>query len=211
MKFLYILFYLAQQVNLTIPNCFIYIKNLDKDAKITDIKSTNSKFEVAKRWELDAIEVSGDRNKYGVNLLGETSTISFKVIQNKKTYKLSCKIKVEKRSSPFSEFKIGAKNVAKYFDGDDFGSEYVTGKQKVYIKMAQGYVLDSISVSYFKNRIFNRATIKNGASVDFGIYDSVRVDYHTTLKPANYVPSSEWYGIVESPLHDYCILNISKG
>lgn len=73
--------------SLQLPNCFIYIKNLDKNAKVTDIKSTNSKFEASKRVELDAIEVDRNRNKSGVNLLGETSTISFKVIQNKKMYK----------------------------------------------------------------------------------------------------------------------------
>ena len=193
--------------NIALPNCFIYIKNLDKNAKVINIKSTNSKIKATKREELDAIEVSGAR--YSINLLGETSKISFKVVQNKKTYNLSCKITVAKSPSPFSEFKIGSKNFAKYFEGSDNEIESITGKHKLYIKMAQGYVLDSINLIYTKNGNPKQITVKNGATINFSNYDSIYVNYHTTRKPANYVPSSKWYGTVKSPLHDYCVLNIN--
>lgn len=52
-------------------------------------------------------------------------------------------------------------------------------------------------------------TVKNGATINFTNYDSIYVNYHTTRKPANYVSSSQWYGTVKSPLHDYCVLDIS--
>lgn len=193
--------------NLVLPNCFIYIKNLDKNARVVNIKSTNSRIKATKREELDAIEISGARDY--VNLLGQTSKISFKVVQNKKTYNLSCKITIAKCPSPFSEFKIGSKNVAKSFNGSFLESEHITGKQKLYIKMAQGYVLDSIKLIYTKNGKPKEITVKNGATINFTNYDSIYVNYHTTRKPANYVPSSKWYGTVKSPLHDYCVLDIS--
>ena len=110
---------------------------------------------------------------------------------------------------PFSEFKIGSKNFAKYFEGSDNEIESITGKHKLYIKMAQGYVLDSINLIYTKNGNPKQITVKNGATINFSNYDSIYVNYHTTRKPANYVPSSKWYGTVKSPLHDYCVLNIN--
>lgn len=190
--------------NIVMPNCFIYIKNLDKNAKVIDIKSTNSKIKATKREELDAIEVSGAG--YSINLLGEKSKISFKVVQNKKTYNLSCKITIAKSPSPFSEFKIGSKNFAKSFEGTDNEVESITGNHKLYVKMAQGYVLDSISLIYTKNGNSKHVTVKNGATINFSNYGTIYVNYHTTRKPANYVPSSKWYGITKSPLHDFCVL-----
>ena len=193
--------------NLTLPSCFIYIKNLDKNAKVTDVRSTNSKIKATKREELDAIEVS--YTDYSTNLLGASSTISFKVIQNKKTYKLSCKINVKKNGSPFSVFKVGSKEIASNFVGCDSVSEKFSGTQKIFVKMASGYVLDSIVVYYNRNNNITFKTVKNGTKVNLNDCMWIRANYHTTKKPDNYVPSAKWYGVaVKSPLHDYCLVNV---
>lgn len=193
--------------NLTLPDCFIYIKNLDKDAKVTDVRSTSSKIRAAKREELDAIEISCA--DYSANLVGTSATISFKVIQNKKVYKLSCKIKIQKKESPFSVFKIGSKDIAKYFTGCENISENLSGTQKMVVKMISGYVLDSIEVFYNKNNNITLKTVKNGTKVNLNDCMWIRVNYHTTQKPVNYVPSAKWYGVgVKSPLHDYCQISV---
>lgn len=191
-----------------LPECFIYIKNLDKNAKVTDVKSTNPKIKAEKREELDAIQVSA--NGYDVKLLGETSTISFKVIQNNKTYSLSCKINVAKKPSPFAVFKIGNQNFEKEFVGSDLESASITGTHKVFIKMKSGYVLDYISVLYKKNGDYKSERVPNGSAINFEGCVDINANYHVTQThaPANYVPASKWYGVVKSPLHDYCTLNI---
>ena len=191
-----------------LPECFIYIKNLDKNAKVTDVKSTNPKIKAEKREELDAIQVSA--NGYDVKLLGETSTISFKAIQNNKTYSLSCKINVAKKPSPFAVFKIGNQNFEKEFVGSDLESASITGTHKVFIKMKSGYVLDYISVLYKKNGDYKSERVPNGSAINFEGCVDINANYHVTQThaPANYVPASKWYGVVKSPLHDYCTLNI---
>ena len=192
--------------NLVLPECFIYIKNLDKNAKVVNIKSSNPKIKVRKREDLDAIEVSNV--DYSTNLAGLSSKITFKVIQNKKTYNLSCSISVVKSPTPFAEFKVGSKDIAKIFSGTDMESASFSGKKKVSIKMTKDYVLDFIDVFYEVNGDIKYVTIKNGANINFKNCKWISVNYHKTKKPANYVPSTKWYGVVKSPLHDHCILNI---
>lgn len=196
---------------LAIPECFIYIKNLDKNAQVVDITSSNPKITAYKRYELDAIEVDDNSEDNFHNLLGETSTISFKVIQNNKTYNLSCKINVEKGPSPFSELKIGSKNIASHFYGGDY--EYINstsiGKTTLAVKMAPGYVLDSIAAVSEENEEFKTTILKNGSTVNFKNYRRINIHYHTTRKPANYVKETEWYGAgVKSPLHYSCTLEM---
>ena len=93
--------------------------------------SSNPKIKVRKREELDAIEVSNA--DYSTNLAGLSSKITFKVIQNKKTYNLSCLISVVKSPTPFAEFKVGSKDIAKIFSGTDMECASFSGKKKVSI------------------------------------------------------------------------------
>ncbi len=190
--------------NLVLPECFIYIKNLDKNAKVVNIKSTNPKIKATKRSELDAIEVSNVNQSS--NLAGTSSKITFEVIQNKKIYSLSCTISVVKSPSPFEKFKVGSKNIAKSFYGTDNDSESFSGKKKVTIKMTKDYMLDSIEAYYLVNGKINCVTIKNGANVNFDNCQWISVNYYKIKKPANYVTGSKWYGVVKSPLHDCCNL-----
>lgn len=190
--------------NLVLPECFIYIKNLDKNAKVVNIKSTNPKIKATKQSELDAIEVSNVNQSS--NLAGTSSKITFEVIQNKKIYSLSCTISVVKSPSPFEKFKVGSKNIAKSFYGTDNDSESFSGKKKVTIKMTKDYMLDSIEAYYLVNGKINCVTIKNGANVNFDNCQWISVNYYKIKKPANYVTGSKWYGVVKSPLHDCCNL-----
>ena len=89
---------------LDIPECYIFIRNLSSNAKITNIKSSNKKIKATKREGLNALELSSTSLMPfdETDLAGASSTISFRVTQNGKQYKLSCKIKVAEKKSPFS-------------------------------------------------------------------------------------------------------------
>lgn len=189
---------------LSLPNCYIFIKDLAPNAKISDIKSSNAKITAAKREGINALRLEAANPTGSDNLTGISSTISFKVTQGGKTYKLSCKIKVAGKKSPFSEFKIGSKNVAKYFDGYMYVKGInVKGTQKVSVKMTSGFVLDFIEITYMKNGKYESKSIKNGSRVNLENCMRIDVSYHTTKKPANYTAPTKWYGKVKSPLYDY--------
>lgn len=76
-------------------------------------------------------------------------------------------------------------------------------KKKVYVKMAPGYVLDSINIISFKNGKYTNKKIKNGSTVNLASCTQISVSYHTTKKPVNYKVPSRWFGQVKSPLHNY--------
>lgn len=78
-----------------------------------------------------------------------------------------------------------------------------TQMKKIYVKMASGYVLDSIDVSYSKNGKYTNKKIKNGSSVNLTSSMQVSVSYYTKKKPVNYKAPSKWGAIVKSPLHNY--------
>lgn len=192
-----------------LPNKFIFIKNLDKSARVTNVKSSNPKLVAAKRPGMDAISLEPyyDEDDWELpDLSNISSVISFKVQQNNKTYSLSCRITTKPAMSPVSSFQIGSKNIAKYFDKyTDISGFSVKGKQKVSIKMAPGYVLDSIT---FQTN-GKQKRISNGATIDFPSQYYLTILYHTTKKPANYIAPSKWSGKVPSPLHE--LLGISAG
>ena len=70
--------------------------------------------------------------------------------------------------------------------------------------MTSDYVLDSIHVHY--NNEGRTEQIENGGIVDFDKFDvfsSIAVTYHTAKKPVNYKDPVGWYGVIESPLHEW--------
>ena len=187
-----------------LPDCYIFIKNLSSNAKITNIKSSNRKIKATKREGMNALELSAANPVKRYNLAGASSTISFKVTQNGKTYNLSCKIKVAERKSPFAKFSVGSEDYAQYFDGYMYvNANKLKGKKKVYVKMASGYILDSINISYSQNGKYKSKNIKNGSTINLSTCEHISVSYHMTKKPANYTAPTKWYGVVPSPLHDY--------
>lgn len=197
-----------------LPSCFIYIKNLDENAKITDIISSNPEITANARGDIDAIDIS---HASAGNLLGISSTISFKVTQNGKTYDLSCKIHMEKQEPVISSFKIGSQDIAKYCNAVDLidGVDLVEGfksdkKQKISIKMNPGYVFDYFGVCYKENGEYKYEKLKNNSYVNFTETMYIKVMYHTTKKPANYSESAEWWGVgVPSPLHNSITLDFN--
>lgn len=187
---------------LSLPSCFIYIRNLDANAKITDMKSSNPKIGTFLRNDINAIGIDPYTSD---DLLGISSLISFKVTQNGKTYDLSCKINIEKQESVVSSFKIGSQNLTKYCEGiNSLSIQKPNKKQLVSIKMNQGYVFDYFGVLYKENEKSKFVKLKNNSYIDFSKCESLQVMYHTTKKPVNYSESPNWWaGIVPSPLHYY--------
>lgn len=188
-----------------LPDCYIFIKNLSPNAKITNIKSSNKNIKATKREGMNALELSrANPSQRQKNLVGAASTISFRVTQNGKTYKLSCRIKVAERKSPFAKFTVGSEDYAQYFDGYMYvNADKMKGKKKVYVKMASGFVLDSINITYTYNGKNKFKNIKNGSTINLSTCKHISVSYHMTKKPANYTVPTKWYGVVPSPLHDY--------
>lgn len=200
--------------HLQLPSCFIYIKDLDANAKITDITSSNPEIRAYARGDIDAIDISRASTS---NLLGASSVISFKVTQNGKTYDLSCKIHMEKQEPVISSFKIGLQDIAKYCDGTNMldGVDIVEGfkpnkKQKISIKMNPGYVFDYFDLCYKENEEYKYEKLKNNSYINFTETMYIDVVYHTTKKPANYSESTEWWGVgVPSPLHNSITLDFN--
>lgn len=190
---------------LALPECFIYIKNLDRNAKVSDIKSSNPKIKAYKRTDTDAIEVTRAMNTEGTNFVGMSSVISFKISQNGKTYKLSCKINIKQKKSPFISFKVGSQEIGQYFNGYMYvqGINF-EGEQKILVKMSSDYVLDSLSAFIVDNGEGKEIKIKNGSSVDVNKCMEISVSYHTKRRPANYIESESEL----SPLHGCNILRL---
>lgn len=188
-----------------LPDCYIFIKNLSPNAKITNIKSSNKNIKATKREGMNALELSmANPSQCQKNLVGAASTISFRVTQNGKTYKLSCRINIAERKSPFAKFTVGSEDYAQYFNGYMYvNANKLKGKKKVYVKTAPGIVLDSINISYTQGGKHKNKNIKNGSTINLTTCRHISVSYHVTKKPANYTAPTKWYGVVPSPLHDY--------
>ena len=102
--------------------CGIYkIQNLAKDAVISDIKVSNDKATAAmltKEWKSWNGKYKGLLDVYCYGIApGRTFTVSLKVKQGGKTYRLSTEFKVYRRPSPFKSFTIGGKEYADQFKG----------------------------------------------------------------------------------------------
>lgn len=72
----------------------------------------HKKIKATKREGLNALELSSTLMPMPfdeTDLVRASSSISFRVTQNGKQYKLSCKIKVAEKKSPFSKLTVGPK------------------------------------------------------------------------------------------------------
>lgn len=194
---------------------YIFIKNLAKNATITNVKSSNKNYTATRVKGLNAIDVmqtqKSFRNfKYDVKD-GESTKLSFTVKQNGKSYRLSCKVIFKAHEPVFKTFKLGSKDLTSLTSGYwmlRYNKIPQKGKVKVQIQTTKNYKIDSITVTYRNGDKYTSKKIKNGAKVSLKNAMSLNVDYHTTVKPKYYrKPSSDYVGYffggyVESPLYE---------
>lgn len=119
---------------------YVVAKELSKNSKIKNVKSSNKKVIKIKNYGVDT-DNYGYIN-YDVKKAG-TATVSFDLVVNKKTYHYSVKIKTVKYENPFKSFKIGSKNYTSKFNNTDWvGTDKgwqsflkpVSGKLKISLK-----------------------------------------------------------------------------
>ena len=172
---------------------YIFIKNLSSNAKITDIKSSNKRIKGSSGLEAYGVEkgkyilLNGTKCKPG-----QKSTITFKVRQGGKTYKLSCKITLKLKQSNFKTFSIGGKNYATKLKGYS-GTGNVAKltmrplKGKFKIKMASGVKLKEVRLVRNNSKgktIFK--ILKDGTQISLKKGDVLQISYKYTKKPQNY-------------------------
>ena len=200
---------------------YIYIKNLSRNAKITNVKSSNKHYTATRVKGMNAIYVRETQKtqrdfKYDVKD-GETTKLSFTVKQNGKSYRLSCKVTFKAHEQVFKTFKIGSKDLASLTKGYwcvSYKDLAKKGKAKIQIQTTKNYKIDSIQVLYRKGEKFTSKKVKNGSKISLKNLASFSVDYHSTVRPKYYKkPSAGTYvyfygGTVESPLYESFQLNM---
>lgn len=178
----------------------IFIKNLAKNAKIVNIKSSNPKISGEKFKGVDAIsvghEVEDKKGNYYNIKSGERAKITFTIKQNGRTYKRSCEVICVPLRNQFQYFKLGSQNYASFFNNGEeeaFKTRAKSGNAKVRIKMTEDYVLDSIYVSYSHGMKIRE--IKNGTTISLKNLDYIDVDYHIAKRSLYYKkPTKEYTG-----------------
>ena len=117
---------------------------------------------------------------------GEQTTISFKVKQNGKTYKLSSRITFKRFDQVFKSFKIGNKEYASDFAGYWGTEAQIKGKTaKIQVAPAAGYKIDKIVAYYWHGGENDESRkIKNGSKVALKDLMFIYVYYHPVKTPA---------------------------
>ncbi len=185
-----------------VTSSFLYIKNLASNAKITEIKSSNSNFEIIKYPRINGLEIHANDKKAMDGLKpGSKTTLTFKVKQNQKTYNFKCVITVKLRSaSPFTSLKIGTKEYApKFKQYSELNIAKSTKTRKISVAMASTYKIDKIYVIYKGGKV---KTIQNGDSVSLKNATGMEIVYRLKKAPGYYKTPVKWYGKVPSPLHE---------
>ena len=162
---------------------WLFIKNLSANAKIVNVKSSNEN--IICFANKDRIHICA-----GENEIGQKTKLTFKVKQNKKTYKLSCKITVKKAKCAFKSLKINGKEYAKKTTATN-GVELKLPYKKVKIsaKMSSGHKLKSIELNRQASMAFVK--VKNGSKITLKQGDTIRITY--IYKKPKYVPKTkEW-------------------
>lgn len=213
--------YMGNSAQRSYGSGFIYIKNLSRNAKITNVKSSNKHYTATRVKGMNAIHVEATQKalrdfNYDVKD-GETTKLSFTVKQNGKSYRLSCKVTFKAHEQVFKTFKIGSKDLASLTKGHwnvmykDLAKK---GKAKIQIQTTKNYKIDSIQVTYRKGQKFTFKKVENGSKISLKNLANISVNYHTTVKPKYYKkPSAGVYGYnyggtVGSPLYEKFQLNM---
>ena len=197
----------------TVYSGYIYIKNLDSKAKITNIKSSNKKiraYYVNNSFQkMNALSIE-PANVTSTNRVksGEKAKITFTVKQNGKSYKLSCRLTFKKAPSPVKTLKIGNKNYASAFKGKSDKTIKISGsKVKISMKAASGFKIGKIQASYSNGKT---KKIKNGSKISTKNLTGISVYYSVKKKPTYYQKPKRWSGLVSSPLQEYIYLNVNN-
>ncbi len=142
---------------------YIIIKNISKSAKISDVKSSNSKIKASaiKYNGRYVISVTPTTDKKG-NVNTGSAKISFTVRQGGKKYKLSCKYNVALAPSPLKSLVINGKNYASSLKGK-FSLSVKTGKTAK-ISFKSNSLLKSLRLTYYNSKS-KKITVKNGARI----------------------------------------------
>jgi len=133
------------------------IENLAKNAKVT-VKVSNKK--------LGTVEWDKEEKVAWVTAKKPCSfKVTFKVVQNGKTYKHTTKMKWNKYTNPLKSLKIGSKKYdVKYFNGNtSAGMTKVSGNSKVQVKLKSGYKL--VGMTFARGGKYKN--VKNGSKVNF--------------------------------------------
>lgn len=163
----------------------LYIGNLSSSAAVTGITSSNKNFQAKKSGlASNAIWISQKSNHNIKD--GEKTTISFKVKQNGKTYKLSSRITFKKFEQVFKSFKIGNKDYASAFAGYWGTKTKIAGKTaKIQVTPASGYKIDKITAYYWHGgENYEDKKIRNGSKISTKDLMYIYVYYHPTKKAA---------------------------
>lgn len=173
---------------------YIFIKNLAKNAKIVNIKSSNPKFGAYKALGEDAIGVGqenpededGMPRPYTIKS-GEKTKISFTVKQNGKSYKLSCEVICVPFRKQFKNFQLGSQGYAALFNGyqDVYKKAPNVAKAKLIIKMTNDFVIDNIGLYYPSGY----RSVKSGTVISLKNLKYITVEYHTVKMPLYYKPA----------------------
>ena len=171
------------------PGSYIFIKNLEPDAEITNIKSSNKKIIPL---PIGTKVVSGDAFG-GIFFQVDPDTcrsrtkskITFKVKQNGKVYPLSCTVTVKKKNTTnYSKLSIGGKNYASSMKGYGQRILQLSGKKaKISVKMKPDTKLTNI---YYYGANGRGKKIKNNTSVKLEKGGNIEVHYTYMEKPVNY-------------------------
>ncbi|MCQ5298770.1 hypothetical protein [Blautia wexlerae] len=157
-----------------------------RSAKVFGIRSSNKNIQ-AKVNGLCYNAIWIDRKKSSHRIKdGEKTTISFKVKQNGKTYKLSSRITFKRFDQVFKSFKIGNKEYASDFAGYWGTEAQIKGKTaKIQVAPAAGYKIDKIVAYYWHGGENDESRkIKNGSKVALKDLMFIYVYYHPVKTPA---------------------------
>ncbi len=210
----------GEDPDMTVKGGYICIKNLSKNAKITDVKSSKKNVKAESMLNtcgFNAIHVypANDNIKNGL-----TSIITFKVKQNNKTYTLKSTVTF-KYDTPFKSLKIGNTDYAKVANTQSVQS---ANKKGLDIKAAPGYKIVAVSISSFRteyidedgypcamsfSRMYEGKQISLLKNYDFSGIKSVCV-YYEAKKPAYYTEPKNWKGVLDSPLCGYKVISFQR-
>lgn len=182
---------------------YIFIKNLAKNAKIVNIKSSNPKFGADWLGTQPAIAVGqenpeddmGIQHPYTIKS-GEKTKISFTVKQNGKSYNLSCEVICVPFRKQFKNFQIGSQGYAALFNGYQKAfkkSAVKNGKAKLTIKTTDDYKIDYIVLYYGKEPNVKSVVVKSGTMISLKDIRYIDVVYYTSKFPL-YRKIENWRG-----------------
>lgn len=155
---------------------WIWIEYFPEGAQVTNIKSSNTKVLTAS-WKAS----DGDSVQLKLKKPGK-AVVSFDVVYNGQTTSLRSTVTVRKYQRPCATFKVGNKNYASKFKKNSyyFTSHKKTPKNKITVKAAKGWKLDSIWYSKLDGTTDKR--IKNNSRVRFSAKKGQEVAIYATFR-----------------------------